>query len=126
MTANASEVWAAVATYLARRIRGIDHEAGTKLRSNPHEVLKDVCNPSKDKNIDGKPLTQLNLVRVDPKDEALAGEALCEIERRLLWGEGWSDAPNERSQASMENGDSSTWTAASVDAWREGRTQSQI
>ena len=69
-------------------------EAGLKLRGNHARVLLDVCNPSAHLNIDGKPLTQLELVRVSPKHKDLAGEALCEIERRLL-GEGWSDAPTD-------------------------------
>ena len=84
-----------------------------KLRNNHARVLKDVCNPSKDKNMGGKPLTQLNLVRVDPKDEALADEALCEIERRLL-DEGWSDAPNEEARR--------VWKA--VATYLDGRIQS--
>ena len=40
---------------------------GMKLRNNHERVLKDVCNASPDTNIDGKPLTQLGLVRVPPE-----------------------------------------------------------
>ena len=70
------------------------NEAGMKLRNNHERVLKDVCNASPDTNIDGKPLTQLGLVRVPPEHEALADAALTEIERRLL-GEGWSEAQTD-------------------------------
>ena len=66
-------------------------EAAMALRNNQARVLKDVCNPSKELNIDGKPLTQLELRRVAPRYEALADEALREIERRLL-GHASSDA----------------------------------
>ena len=72
-------------------------EAGMKLRKNHARVLKDVCNPSTDKNIDGKPLTQLELVRVAPEDEELADEALHEIERRLL-GEGHANPLTKESR----------------------------
>ena len=65
------------ATTLSKPSQEGREEAGMKLRNNHARVLKDV-QPKQDKNIDGKPLTQLNLVRVDPKDEALADEALCE------------------------------------------------
>ena len=70
------------------------NEAGMKLRNNHERVLKDVCNASPGANIDGKPLTQLGLVRVPPEHEALADAALTEIERRLL-GEGWSEAQTD-------------------------------
>jgi hypothetical protein len=59
-------------------------EAGLALRNNRARVLMDVCNPSKELNIDGKPLTQLELTRVSPEFKSLVEEALCEIERRLL------------------------------------------
>ena len=54
-----------------------------KLRNNRARVLKDLVNTT-DMNIDGdKPLTQLDLVRIPPEQEALADEALHEIERRV-------------------------------------------
>ena len=71
-------------------------EAGNKLRNNRTRVLKDLCNPSKDRNIDGKPLTQLELVRLPPEQEPLAEGALREVERRLL-GEGFSSPPDDES-----------------------------
>ena len=64
-------------------------EAGLKLRGNHARVLKDICNPSAELNIDGKPLTQLELTRVAPEHEPLADMALRELESRLL-GEGSS------------------------------------
>ena len=45
-------------------------------------------------NIDGKPLTQLDLVRVPESQIEFADSALREIERRLL-GEGRSDPSSE-------------------------------
>ena len=59
------------------------------MRDNHGRVLSDVCNPGP-LNIDGKPLTQLELRRVAAEDAHLADQALKEVARRVL-GEGWSD-----------------------------------
>ena len=88
-------------------------EAGVTLRNNRARVLKDVCNPSTTMNIESKPLTQLELIRVDAKHEAIADEALREIERRLL-AQGASDPITEV--------DRSVWAA--VATYLDGRIQS--
>ena len=59
-------------------------EAARRLITNHENVLKDVTNPSKYTNIDGKELTQLELQRVDPNCAVYADEALREVVRRLL------------------------------------------
>jgi hypothetical protein len=74
--------------------RAACEEAGMLLRSNHARVLADIVNPSKELNIDGKPLTQTELKRVAARSKAHADEALCELERRLL-GEGSSDPATE-------------------------------
>ena len=97
---------------LAKLTTDARHEAGMLLRNNHVRVLKDLCNPSVDFNIDGKPLTQLELTRVAPKDEAYADEALCEIERRLL-GEG-STTPLTTAQCTV-------WSTVAI--YLDGRVQ---
>ena len=59
-------------------------EAAERLLRNRHNVLADVCNPSTTLNIYGKPLTQLELVRVDPRLSAYVDELMQETVRRLL------------------------------------------
>ena len=59
-------------------------EAGEAIRANHERVLMDVTNPSKELNIDGKPLTQKELVRVPVQYREYANVALMEIEHRLL------------------------------------------
>ena len=46
-------------------LRKAQAEAGTKLKRNHERVLNDLCNPSSELNIDGKPLTQRELIRAD-------------------------------------------------------------
>ena len=58
--------------------------AAHALISNHENVLRDVANPSPDTNIDGKPLTQLELQRVDIGSAMYADQALRETARRLL------------------------------------------
>ena len=58
--------------------------AARKLVGNHVNVLRDVCNPSATHNIYGKPLTQLELVRVDVSLAPYADEVLRETARRLL------------------------------------------
>ena len=70
-------------------------EAALKLQSNHSRVLRDVCNPGP-LNIEDKPLTQLHLRRVAPKDELFADQALREIFKRLI-GEG-ETAPTTQQQ----------------------------
>ena len=59
-------------------------EAARKLISNHVNLLKDVANPSYSLNIDGKPLTQVDLERVDTGCAIYADQALREVARRLL------------------------------------------
>ena len=59
-------------------------EAARKLIANHEAVLRDLTNPSADKNIVGKPLTQLELQRVPVAQAQHADEALREVARRLL------------------------------------------
>ena len=77
---------------LAAHSKEARQEAGLKLRNNHDRVLADVCNSSPSLNIDGKPLTQRELVRVSPEHMEHADEALHEIARRLL-GEGLMEPP---------------------------------
>jgi len=58
-------------------------EAAKALISNNARLLRDVCNTSSS-NIDGKPLTQSELQRVDERFEEIVDEALREVTRRLL------------------------------------------
>ena len=69
---------AAMHTHAARR------EAAKKLIMNHDNVLNDVCNPSESLNIEGKELTQLDLVRVKPHLRDYADQAMRECARRLL------------------------------------------
>jgi len=69
---------AAIHSHVARE------EAAAKLIANHRNVLKDVCNPSRDKNIIGVPLTQLELQRVDVGMSMYADQAMRECVRRLL------------------------------------------
>jgi len=65
--------------------RQADREAAArKLIGNHENVLRDVANPSFDTNIDGKPLTQLELQRVDAGSAFYADQFLREVARRLL------------------------------------------
>ena len=75
-------------------------EAGMKLRNNRARVLKDVCNPSPDTNIDGKPLTQLELVRVAPEHERFADEA-SPRDRATALGAGPDAATHKRGSAGV-------------------------
>ena len=59
-------------------------EAARKLIANHEAVLRDLTNPSADKNIIGKPLTQVELKRVPVAQAQQADEALREVARRLL------------------------------------------
>jgi hypothetical protein len=59
-------------------------EAAHKLIYSHSKVLKDVCNPSPNMNIYGKPLTQLELRRVDPRLSPYVDELMQETVRRLL------------------------------------------
>jgi len=87
-------------------------EAALKLRSNHSRVLRDVCNDGR-ANIDGKPLTQLELLRINPEDESESDAALKEISRRLL-GEGTCDPSSRKERA--------VWAA--VARYLSARTQS--
>eukprot|EP00966_Prymnesium_polylepis_P230006 5322060-Prymnesium_polylepis.1 len=86
-----AEIWDALRT-LATRVapsaaahhgRAPRLEAAWRLIGNREAVLRDVANPSADKNIVGKPLTQLELKRVPVQHAAHADEALRETVRRL-------------------------------------------
>ena len=59
-------------------------EALVKLIGNHHNLLKDVCNPSPEMNIENKPLTQTELVRVAFNYAKYVDEGLQEVARRLL------------------------------------------
>jgi len=59
-------------------------EAAGNLIRNHEYVLKDVCNPSRTKNIVGNPLTQTHLKRVDPALAQFVDQLLRECARRLL------------------------------------------
>eukprot|EP00966_Prymnesium_polylepis_P174123 4028755-Prymnesium_polylepis.1 len=59
-------------------------EAARKLIGNHTAVLRDVANPSADKNIIGVPLTQIDLMRVAWEDARYVDQALREVARRLL------------------------------------------
>ena len=59
-------------------------EAAAKLIENHARVLNDVTNPSFDRNIDGKTLTQIHLVRVETFRASYVDQCLLEVARRLL------------------------------------------
>lgn len=59
-------------------------EAAQKIVGNHVRLIKDVCNPSPGLNIDGKPLTQRNLSRVDPAMQAYVDQGMREVVRRLM------------------------------------------
>ena len=94
-----------------------------KLRNNHARVLKDVCNPSPDTNIDGKPLTQLELVRVAPEHERFADEALHEIEQTAL-GAG-PDATHKRGSTGVGSSGDVSGRSHSGDASGEARPQAR-
>lgn len=70
----------------ARHSRKVREEAAAKILSNHFNVVLDICNPSLDKNIEGKPLTQKELARVPAALGQHVDEALQEVVRRLLGG----------------------------------------
>ena len=59
-------------------------EAARRLVTNHDNVLKDVCNPSEKNNIEGKPLTQTELTRVETELTEHVDAFLREVTRRLL------------------------------------------
>jgi len=59
-------------------------EAARKLISNHTRVIADVTNPSLQLNIEGKPLTQTGLKRVDVFSRPYVDQMLREVARRLL------------------------------------------
>ena len=59
-------------------------EAARRIIMNHENVMKDICNPSSDRNIEGKPLTQLELTRVPYAERPYADQCLREVVRRLL------------------------------------------
>ena len=59
-------------------------EAVQKLLSNHDRVLRDIINPSVTTNIEGKPLTQLALTRLDPREHDSVDDYLRELAFRLL------------------------------------------
>merc|ERR1711904_40467 len=67
----------ALSTTLARM------EAAHRLASNYERVVQDITNPGPE-NIDGKPLTQLSLKRVDPKHKVCVEEMVKAVCSRLL------------------------------------------
>ena len=95
-------------------------EAASKLIGNHTNVLKDLTNNSNKYNIDAKPLTQLELVRVRPAHSAHVDGFLREVARRLLGRAGLAHEvgvmlePSQPAQASA-------WAAAAT--YLEGRIQ---
>ena len=59
-------------------------EAAEKIVGNYVRLIKDICNPSPGLNIDGKPLTQRNLCRVDPAMQPYVDQGIREVVRRLV------------------------------------------
>ena len=60
-------------------------EAAERLRNNRVRILKDVCSPLPQLDLDGESLDRpLQRIRVPPEHEAIADEALRELERRCL------------------------------------------
>ena len=59
-------------------------EAVRKLVSNHARVLRDVVHPSSTSNIENKPLTQLALRRIHPRERDAVDEFLREVAFRLL------------------------------------------
>jgi len=59
-------------------------EAASKVLGNHFRLLQDVCNPSQHMNIDGVPLTQQQLTRVDAGKVMHVDEGLREAVRRLV------------------------------------------
>ena len=85
-------------------------EAAKSLIANHARVLQDVTNPSATTNIDDKPLTQLELTRVDFEHAFFADQALREVVRRLLGRRQGSKQLEERVDPTNE---------AQVGAWSQ-------
>jgi len=81
-------------------------DAARALLANHENVLRDVINPSTKTNIDGIPLTQLHLQRVDPGAAVYVDQAMRETVRRLL------GAPPGPMEERMD-----PWNASQVHAW---------
>lgn len=75
-------------------------EAATKIIGNHVRLIRDICNPSAGLNIDSKPLTQKELVRVAPAMQPHVDQGLREVARRLL-GFG-QPVMLDKSEAAME------------------------
>ena len=54
-------------------------EAAHRLIHNHEMVVRDICNPSTETNIEGKPLTQLELQRVPPSERKYVDQCLREV-----------------------------------------------
>ena len=86
-------------------------EAARKLITNHERVLADLTNPSREKNIEGKPLTQaFTMQRVATQDMAHADAFLYEVARRLL---GRRASGPEGVPDPMDPRASAAWIAAS-------------
>lgn len=64
--------------------QGARDEIARKIIENHNNLIKDICNPSTTQNIDGKPLTQTELTRVDAQYRPYIDMMLRETTRRLL------------------------------------------
>ena len=83
----ASKAWEELADYAHTHTGeppSAHEKAARRLIQNHARVLHDVANPARWTNIDGRALTQLELVRVPPDAAAFVDEALRETARRLL------------------------------------------
>lgn len=131
---HAREVWAAYADALedpsgsdnadgiaAEHSRGAREEAVRKLITNHRAFLNDICNPSKTLNIDGKPLTQTELVRVDCSERHQIDWMLREVARRLLGGRKGLDECAEKSNGKNPD-QAKAWQLAVI--YVSGRIQS--
>merc|ERR1712137_773781 len=64
--------------------KGAREEIARKLIRNHKNVIADLTNTSKTQNIDGKPLTQLELHRLPKESKGYIDQMLREVARRLL------------------------------------------
>ena len=85
-------------------------------------VVRDLCNPSVDTNIHGRPLTQLELQRVPVEDARFADQLCREVARRLLGRRDGSHELEERLDPSIPR-QADVWAASAE--YLIGRIQSR-
>lgn len=129
-TIQLATAWGAIRFLEAGDVEGVaaEHskearvEAAAKITGNHTNIVADIVNDSTKLNIDGKPLTQLELKRVSPQDVRYVDQFLREVARRLLLNASEHEDLEEIVDPS-ETRQANAWVLAAE--YLKGRIQSQ-